>query len=324
MMNKDGKIYVAGHAGLVGSAIVRKLREQGFTNIIGRRSRELDLTRQADTEAFFASEKPDYVFMCAAKVGGIYSNATYGADFISRNLCMETNVINAAFKNDVKKMMFVGSSCIYPREAPVPLKEEYLMTGPLETTNRPYAIAKLAGIELCEAYNRQYGTNYISCLPGNLYGPGDNFDLENGHVLPSLLRKFVEAVESDSPTVTIWGTGSAYREFLHVDDMADACVFLMNHYDVNTLDKHDSFARETINIGSGKDITIRELAEILAETTGFKGKLVWDSSKPDGAPRKLADSSKLFNMGWQPKIALRDGIRATYLDYLANRDKYRS
>lgn len=323
-MRKDGKIYVAGHGGLVGSAIVRKLKEKGYSNIIGRRSNELDLTRQADTEAFFAAEKPDYVFMCAAKVGGIYGNASYPADFISKNLMMETNVIQAAFQNHVKKLMFMGSSCIYPREAPMPLKEEYLLTGALETTNRPYALAKLAGIELCESYNRQYGTNYISCLPSNLYGPGDNFDLENGHVLPSLLRKFVEAVESGSPSVTIWGTGAPYREFLHVDDMADACVFLMEHYDADKLEKNDPFARETVNVGSGKDITIKELAGILAEVTGFKGELVWDTSKPDGTPRKIVDSSKLFNMGWRPKIALRDGVRETYLDYLANRDKYRS
>lgn len=323
-MRKDGKIYVAGHGGLVGSAIVRKLRGKGYFNIIGRRSSELDLTRQADTEAFFAAEKPDYVFMCAAKVGGIYGNASYPADFISRNLLMETNVIQAAFQNHVEKLMFMGSSCIYPREAPMPLKEEYLLTGALETTNRPYALAKLAAIELCESYNRQYGTNYISCLPSNLYGPGDNFDLENGHVLPSLLRKFVEAVESGSPSVTIWGTGAPYREFLHVDDMADACVFLMERYDADKLEKNDPFARETVNVGSGKDITIKELAGILAEVTGFKGELVWDTSKPDGTPRKIVDSSKLFNMGWRPKIALRDGVRETYLDYLANRDKYRS
>lgn len=237
---------------------------------------------------------------------------------------METNVIQAAFQNHVEKLMFMGSSCIYPREAPMPLKEEYLLTGALETTNRPYALAKLAAIELCESYNRQYGTNYISCLPSNLYGPGDNFDLENGHVLPSLLRKFVEAVESGSPSVTIWGTGAPYREFLHVDDMADACVFLMERYDADKLEKNDPFARETVNVGSGKDITIKELAGILAEVTGFKGELVWDTSKPDGTPRKIVDSSKLFNMGWRPKIALRDGVRETYLDYLANRDKYRS
>lgn len=323
-MRKDGKIYVAGHGGLVGSAIVRKLREKGYTNIIGRRSSELDLTRQADTEAFFAAEKPDYVFMCAAKVGGIYANSTYPADFIIRNLQMESNVIQAAFQNHVEKLMFLASACIYPREAPMPLKEDYLLTGPLETTNRPYAMAKLTGIELCEAYNRQYGTNYISCLPANLYGPGDNYDLENGHVLPSLLRKFVEAVENGSPTVTVWGTGAAYREFMHTDDMADACVFLMEHYDAGKLDKPDPYAREAINVGCGEDITIRELVGILAEVTGFKGEIVWDTTKPDGTPRKIADSSKLFGMGWRPKIALRDGIRQTYLDYLANRGSYRS
>lgn len=323
-MKKDGKIYVAGHGGMVGSAIVRKLKEKGYTNIVGRRSSELDLTRQADTEAFFAEEKPDYVFMCAAKVGGINANNTYPADFIIRNLQMESNVIHAAFMNNVKKLMFMSSACIYPREAPMPLKEEYLLTGPLETTNRPYAIAKIAGIELCEAYNRQYGTNYISCMPANLYGPGDNYNLENGHVMPSLLRKFVEAVENDSPTVTVWGTGTAYREFLHTDDMADACVFLMEHYDVNASEKEDPYARETVNVGFGKDITIKELVEIIAEITGFHGDIVWDTTKPDGTPRKIADSSKLFNMGWRPKIALRDGIRQTYLDYLENRQKYRS
>ncbi len=323
-MKTDGKIYVAGHGGMVGSAIVRKLREKGYTNIVGRRSSELDLTRQADTEAFFAEEKPDYVFMCAAKVGGIYANNTYPADFIIRNLQMESNVIHAAFKNNVKKLMFMASACIYPREAPMPLKEEYLLTGSLEPTNRPYAMAKLAGIELCEAYNRQYGTNYISCLPANLYGPGDNYDLENGHVMPSLLRKFVEAVENDSPAVTVWGTGTAYREFLHTDDMADACVFLMEHYDANKLKKEDPYARETVNVGFGKDITIGELVGILAEITGFHGEIVWDTTKPDGTPRKIADSTRLFNMGWRPKIALKDGIRQTYLDYLENRHKYRS
>lgn len=323
-MRKDGKIYVAGHGGLVGSAIVRKLKEKGYTNIIGRRSSELDLTRQADTEAFFAAEKPDYVFMCAAKVGGIYANNTYPADFIIRNLQMESNVIHAAFQNHVEKLMFMSSACIYPREAPMPLKEEYLLTGTLETTNRPYALAKLAGIELCEAYNRQYKTNYISCLPANLYGPGDNFDLENGHVLPSLLRKFVEAVENHAPTVTVWGTGTAYREFLHTDDMADACVFLMEHYDADKLEKTDPYAREAINVGFGEDVTIKQLTEILAEVTGFQGEIVWDTSKPDGTPRKIADSSKLFGMGWRPRIPLREGVRETYLDYLKNRDKYRS
>ena len=323
-MRKDEKIYVAGHAGLAGSAIVRKLREKGYTNIIGRRSSELDLTRQADTEAFFATEKPDYVFMCAAKVGGIYATMKYSADFILQNLQMESNVIQAAFQNNVKKLLFVASSWIYPREASVPLKEQDLMSGPIETINRPYAIAKLAGIELCESFNRQHCTNYICCIPGNLYGPNDNFNLTSGHVLPSLLRKFVEAVESGSPTVTAWGTGNVYREFTYSDDMADACIFLMENYDANSSVGDDLYAWDAINIGCGKDVTIRELTNILAEVTGFSGKIVWDTSKPDGSPRKIVDSSKLFSMGWRPKFTLRDGIQQTYLDYLANRDKYRS
>ncbi len=323
-MEKDAKIYVAGHAGLVGSAIVRKLKEKGYSNIIGKRSGELDLTRQADTEAFFVAEKPDYVFLCAAKVGGIYANCTYPADFIMRNLQMECNVIQAAFQNHVKKMIFLSSTCIYPREAPMPLKEEYLMSGPLETTNRPYAMAKLSGMEMCESFNRQYGTNYISCIPTNLYGPGDNYDLENGHIVPSLIRKFADAVLSGSPTVTVWGTGSAYREFLHTDDMADACVFLMEHYDADKLQKDSPYDREGINVGYGKDIQIRDLVEILVDISGFKGEIVWDSSRPDGTPRKITDSGKLFQMGWRPQISLRDGLQQVYRDYLIHRDQYRS
>jgi len=312
-MEKSAKIYVSGHGGLVGSAIERSLKSKGYTNIIGRRSTEIDLTCQADVASFFAVENPEYVFLCAARVGGIHANNTYPAEFIYENMMIETNVIHHAYKNNVKKLMFMGSGCIYPRIVPQPIKEEYLLAAPLEKTNEPYAIAKIAGLKICAAYNRQYGTDYISCMPANLYGTGDNFNLANSHVVPALIRKFTDAVESRSERVTVWGTGKAMREFLHIDDMADACVFLMEKYS----------GSEHINVGFGNDITIRELAELIAEISEFSGEIVYDASMPDGTPRKLLDSSKLFNMGWKPKISLREGLRKTYEDYRVNRDSYR-
>ena len=313
-MEKTAKIYVAGHAGLVGSAIVRELKKRGYENVVGKRSSELNLTRQAETEAFFAAEKPDYVFLAAAKVGGINVNNLHPAEFIYINSVIQSNVIHSAYLNGVKKLMFLGSGCIYPRIVPQPIKEEYLLTASLEKTNEAYAIAKIAGLKMCEFYNRQYGTDYISCMPANLYGTGDNFNLENSHVVPALIRKVCEAKERGDKSVTIWGTGSAYREFLHVDDMADACVFLMENYSGN----------ETVNVGTGNDISILELIKLICRVADFQGEIVTDPSKPDGTPRKLLDSSKIFKMGWQPKICLEDGIKTTYEDYLMNREKYRS
>jgi GDP-L-fucose synthase len=312
-MHIDDKIYVAGHQGLVGSAIIQALRSYGYNNIITRTHSELDLTRQIDVETFFAKEKPDYVFLAAAKVGGINANNTYPAEFIYVNLAIQCNVIHCAYKNKAKKLIFLGSGCIYPREAVQPIKEDYLLTGPLEKTNEAYAIAKIAGLKMCEFYNRQYGTDYISCMPANLYGTSDNFNLNDSHVVPALIRKICEAKERGDRYVTIWGTGSAYREFLHVDDMADACVFLMENHSGN----------EPVNIGMGSDITIMELAKIIAQIADFKGKIETDPSKPDGTPRKLLDSGKLLAMGWKPKISLIDGLRMTYEDYLKNRDRYR-
>jgi GDP-L-fucose synthase len=313
-MEKTAKIYVAGHAGLVGSAIVRELKKRGYENVVGRHSSELNLTRQAETEAFFAAEKPDYVFLAAAKVGGINVNNLHPAEFIYINSVIQSNVIHSAYLNGVKKLMFLGSGCIYPRIVPQPIKEEYLLTASLEKTNEAYAIAKIAGLKMCEFYNRQYGTDYISCMPANLYGTGDNFNLENSHVVPALIRKVCEAKECGDKSVTIWGTGSAYREFLHVDDMADACVFLMENYSGN----------ETVNVGTGNDISILELIKLICRVADFQGEIVTDLSKPDGTPRKLLDSSKIFKMGWQPKISLEDGIKTTYEDYLTNRENYRS
>jgi len=312
-MDKQAKIYVAGHAGLVGSAIVRNLQSRGFTNIIGKRSSELDLTRQVDVERLFAAEKPEYVFLAAAKVGGINANNTHPAEFIYINSTIQSNVIHSAYLCGVKKFMFLGSGCIYPKKPPQPIKEEYLLTGELEKTNEAYAIAKIAGLKMCEFYNRQYGTDYISCMPANLYGTGDNFNLENSHVVPALIRKVCEAKERNDTAITIWGTGSAYREFLHVDDMADACVFLMENYSGN----------ETVNVGTGNDITIMELIQKICKIADFNGEIVCDTTKPDGTPRKLLDSSKLFSMGWKPKISFDDGLRATYEDYLINRGLYR-
>ena len=307
-MDLSSKIYVAGHRGLVGSAIVRVLQKQGFDNLVLRAHSELDLLDQKAVADFFQKEKPEYVFLAAAKVGGILANKTYPADFIYQNLQVQDNVIHNSYLHGVKKLLFLGSSCIYPRNCPQPIKEEYLLTGPLEPTNEPYAIAKIAGIKMCQSYNRQYGANFISVMPTNLYGPNDNFDLENSHVLPALIRKFHEAKINNQNEVAVWGTGTAKREFLHVDDLADTCVFLMQNY-------NDS---EIINIGTGEDISIKDLAEIIKEITGFAGEIIWDTSKPDGTPRKLLDVSRLHNLGWKHKINLVEGLRTTYEWYRHN------
>jgi GDP-L-fucose synthase len=328
-MSKNSRIYVAGHSGLVGSAISRRLHADGYTNLITRSHKDLDLTRQAEVETFFERERPEYVFLAAAKVGGIHANSTYPADFIYRNLMIQSNVIHASYRAGVQKLIFLGSSCIYPRDCPQPMKEEYLLSGKLEPTNEPYAIAKIAGIKMCQAYNKQYGTRFISVMPTNLYGPGDNFDLENSHVLPALIRKFHEGkikmlevgggrLETSSeakrssnlepPCVTVWGTGKPLREFLHVDDLADACVFLMENYD----------GSEIINIGVGKEISIRELAEMIREIVGYGGEIRFDPSKPDGTPRKLLDVSRLRALGWESRIPLRDGIQNSYEWFLKN------
>ena len=301
-MQKQNKIYVAGHRGLVGSAIVRALQAQGYNNLILRAHKELDLLDQKTITDFFQKEKPEYVFLAAARVGGILANKTYPADFIYQNLQVQNNVIHNSYLHGVRKLLFLGSSCIYPRNCPQPIKEEYLLTGPLEPTNEPYAIAKIAGIKMCQSYNRQYGANFISVMPTNLYGPNDNFDLENSHVLPALIRKFHEAKTNNQKEVVVWGTGAAKREFLHVDDLAEACVFLMNNYD----------SSEIINIGAGEDVTIKELAEMIKEVIGFTGDIMWDATKPDGTPRKLLDVSKLHNLGWKHKIGLSEGLKMAY------------
>lgn len=301
-MNKEAKIYIAGHRGMVGSALVRALEKAGYGNIVVRTSKELDLRSQADVDSFFDAEKPDYVFLAAARVGGIVANNTYRAEFLYDNLMIQSNIIHAAYVHNVTKLMFLGSSCIYPKMAPQPLKEEYLLTGPLEPTNEPYAIAKIAGIKMCDAYRDQYGCNFISVMPTNLYGPNDNYDLQNSHVLPALLRKFHEAKEGGLPSVTIWGSGTPRREFLHADDLADACLFLMQSYS----------DRGLVNIGVGDDISIRELAEMVQRVTGFEGDLEFDATKPDGTPRKLMDVSKLHKTGWRHKIDLEEGITAVY------------
>ncbi|MDP3392402.1 GDP-L-fucose synthase [Sediminibacterium sp.] len=303
-MNKDSKIYIAGHRGMVGSAIFRKLTAEGYTNIITKTSAELDLRNQQAVADFFAKEKPNYVFLAAAKVGGIVANNTYRAEFIYDNLMMESNIIHQSYVNAVKKLLFLGSSCIYPKMAPQPLKEEYLLSGYLEETNKSYAIAKIAGIKLCESYREEYGCNYISAMPANLYGPNDNYDLEKGHVLAALMRKFITAKKNNDPSVTIWGTGTPKREFLHVDDLAEACLFLMQHYNEKGL----------VNIGTGIDVTILELAELIRKITGYEGSTVLDESKPDGAPRKLLDVQKINNLGWQSKIKLYDGLNKVYID----------
>jgi GDP-L-fucose synthase len=305
-MNKLSKIFIAGHRGMVGSAITRKLTELGYTNLILRSSKELDLIRQSDVEEFFRTERPEYVFLAAAKVGGIHANNTYRADFIYNNLMIESNIINSSWKFGVKKLLFLGSSCIYPKLAKQPLKEKYLLSDYLEKTNEAYAIAKISGIKLCESYNIQYGTNFISGMPTNLYGPNDNYDLNNSHVLPALINKFHDAKASSRSEVDVWGSGTPLREFLHVDDLADACYFLMKNYNQN----------EIVNIGSGKEITIKDLANLISEIVGFEGKIVFNTEKPDGTPRKLLDVSKLKKLGWSSKISLEEGITSVYREYL--------
>ena len=311
-MKKDGKIYVAGHLGLAGSALVRSLERHGFSNFLFRSIDELDLQNQAATDAFFAAESPDYVILAAAKVGGIQANNSYPADFIRDNLQIQTNVIDAAWRNGVKRLLFLGSSCIYPRECPQPIREEYLLTGPLEPTNRAYALAKIAGIEMCWSYNRQYGTRYLAAMPTNMYGPGDNYNLETSHVLPALIRKVYEARCAGRSEVVVWGSGKPLREFMYSDDFADACVYLMTLDDQSygTLLSEDH--PPLINVGYGSDVTIRELAETVCRVLGFAGKLVFDASKPDGTPRKLMDSSRLRALGWRPKIDLETGIRLSF------------
>ena len=305
-MEKQDKIYIAGHRGMVGSAILRKLQKEGYSNFVLATSAELDLRNQLAVSAFFESKKPDYVFLAAAKVGGIHANNIYRAEFLYDNLMIESNVIHQAYKSGVKKLLFLGSSCIYPKMAPQPLKEKYLLTGGLEYTNEPYAIAKIAGIKLCDAYRYQYGCNFISAMPTNLYGPNDNYDLNNSHVLPALLRKLYEAKLREENEVVVWGTGTPRREFLHVDDLADACYFLMQCYNEEGL----------INIGVGEDISIKDLAEMIREITGYKGDLVFDTSKPDGTPRKLMDVSKLNTLGWNAKISLKPGIEKVFKEYV--------
>ena len=304
-MQITDKIYVAGHRGMVGSAITRKLQKEGFSNLVFRTSAELDLKNQAAVQDFFAAERPDHVFLAAAKVGGIMANNIYRGEFLYDNLMIQNNTIDAAYRNGVKKLMFLGSSCIYPKLAPQPLKEDYLLTGLLEETNEPYAIAKIAGIKLCDAYRSQYGCNFISVMPTNLYGPNDNYDLNNSHVLPALIRKFHEAKVSSAPTVTIWGSGKPKREFLHADDLADACFYLMQNYNEPGL----------VNIGTGEDLEIGELALLVKETVGYTGEIVHDRSKPDGTPRKLMDVSKLHSFGWKHRIPLKDGLRRVYEEY---------
>lgn len=301
-MEKNTKIFIAGHRGLVGSAIVRTLQKEGFTNLVLKTRQELNLLDQRAVREFFEQEKPDYVFLAAAKVGGIMANKIHPADFIYENLTIETNIIHSAYLTNTKKLLFLGSSCIYPKLCPQPIKEEYLMTGPLEPTNQAYALAKIAGIMLCQSYNEQYGTNFISLMPTNLYGPNDNFDLKNSHVLPAMIRKFHEAKMNEVPAVSLWGTGSALREFLHVDDLANASVFLMQNYNNSAI----------INVGTGEDVTIKELAEKIKQVVGYRGDIIWDTTKPDGTPRKLLDVSKLNSHGWKHTITLDEGIASTY------------
>lgn len=307
-MQKDSKIYVAGHKGLVGSAIIRNLQMKGYTNIIGRTHQELELTNQQAVISFFEQERPEYVILAAAKVGGINANNKYPAEFIYENLAVQTNVIKCAHDFEVKKLLFLGSTCIYPKFAPQPIKEEYLLTGLLEETNEAYAIAKIAGLEMCKFFKRQYGDNFISCMPTNLYGPNDNFDLHGSHVLPALIRKFHEAKLQNADSVVIWGTGTPLREFLHVDDMADACVFLMENYD----------GEQHVNIGTGEEISIKGLAELIKDIVGFEGELIFDTNMPDGTPRKLTCVEKLHSMGWRHKITIEEGIRSTYEWFVKN------
>lgn len=314
-MDKNEKIFIAGHRGLVGSALVRKLESEGYNNLILKTRKELNLVNQNEVNAFFAKEKPDYVFLAAAKVGGIVANNTYRADFIYENLMIESNIIHASYVNKIKKLLFLGSTCIYPKLAPQPMSEKDLLTSQLEDSNEPYAIAKIAGIKMCDSYNKQYNTNFMSVMPTNLYGKGDNYDLRNSHVLPALIRKMHEAKIDNKKEVEIWGTGSPKREFLYSDDLADACVYLMNKYDAKDIG-------EFVNIGIGKDITIAEVANIIKEIVGFNGNLVFDKTKPDGTPRKLVDVTKLNSLGWKAKISFNDGIKLAYQDFLSKgRDK---
>lgn len=305
MLQQDSKIYIAGHRGLVGSAIYRALQQSGYSNLIVRTSSELDLRNKDAVDEFFKEEQPEFVFLAAAKVGGIVANNEYPGDFIRDNLLIQTNVIDAAYRNDVKKLLFLGSTCIYPKFASQPLKEEYLLTGPLEETNNAYAIAKIAGITMCQSYNRQFGTRFISAMPTNMYGPNDNFDLKTSHVLPALIRKFHEAKLNGSPAVEVWGTGTPKREFLHSDDLANACIFLMKHYEDD----------EIINIGVGEDISIKELAEMIQKIVGYEGEITYNTSAPDGTPRKLVDVTKINNLGWKAQISLREGITKIYQTY---------
>ncbi len=314
-MDKGSKIYVAGHRGLVGSALVKRLREEGYSNLVLKTSKELDLRRQADVEAFFARERPDYVFLAAAKVGGILANSTFKAEFIYNNIMIAANVIEASYRTGVKKLLNLGSSCIYPKFAPQPMKEEYLLTGPLEPTNEPYAVAKIAAIKLCRYYNEQYGTNFISVMPTNVYGPGDNFDLETSHVVPALLRKFHEAKAAGRPSVTVWGSGSPFRELLFVDDLADACLFLMERYAYPQIG-------EFINIGTGKDIMIRDVALLVRKIIGFSGDVIYDRTKPDGTPKKLLDVSRINSLGWKARVTLEEGILLTYNAFMKLSDNH--
>jgi GDP-L-fucose synthase len=311
-MNKNARILIAGHTGLVGSAVKRKLEREGYVNLITCSYPEIDFSRQHDVELFFSREKPEYVFLCAAKVGGILANSTYPAEFIYMNIMIAANVIHASYTCGVKKLLNLGSSCIYPKLAPQPLKESCLLTGELEPTNEPYAIAKIAAIKLCRYYNVQYGTDFISVMPTNLYGPGDNFDFATSHVLPALIRRFHEAKEQGKPDVALWGTGSPKREFLHVDDLADAIVFLMRNYDSKTVG-------EFLNIGTGKDMTISDLAKLIQDIVGYSGEIKWDASKPDGTPQKLLDLGRIESLGWKARIGLKEGIQNTYTWYLKNK-----
>ena len=316
-MNKNAKIYIAGHRGLVGSALVRRLTAKGYTNLVMRTHAELDLKDQQAVQAFFAEEKPDYVILAAAKVGGIHANNTYPAEFIHDNLAIQSNVIHSAYENKVERLLFLGSSCIYPKNAPQPMTEDCLLTGPLEPTNRPYALAKIAGIEMCHAYNRQYGTKYMAAMPTNLYGPNDNYDLNNSHVLPALIRKMHEAKQNGAKEVVVWGTGTPKREFLYSEDMADACIFLLEQDESKLASLFNEDTPPLVNIGCGEDLTIKELAEMVAEVVGFNGNLTFDTTKPDGTMRKVMDVSRINKLGWMRTMQLKDGIALSYQDMLS-------
>ena len=323
MLESHSRIFVAGHTGLVGSAILRRLNSEGYDNLLARRHDELDLTKARAVKEFFQSKRPEYVFLAAGKVGGIHANDSYPAEFIQQNLAIQANVIHEAWQAGVERLLFLGSSCIYPRDCPQPIKEEYLLTGSLEATNRPYAVAKIAGVEMCWAYNRQYETRFLAAMPTNLYGPGDNFDLENSHVLPALIRKFHAAKTNAESSVIVWGSGTPRREFLHVDDVADACVFIMGLPDENFDSLLNPSSPPLINIGCGEDLTINELVQLVKDVVGYEGGVEWDSSKPDGTPRKLLDSSCLHGLGWKMKTPLTEGVRSTYEWFLDNREHLR-